>query len=215
MPTRSLALAVIVIVLGMMSTAMTMSPAWAEPAYRYWSYWTADSAGWAFAQQGPATRRAVDGTAEAWSFGVSSAAGSPELAPTVSPADAFSQGCGTTPSRPGAIRVAIIADDGDQVAVRCAVVDEGASSAQALSSVFDLRIEDGLVCAIDGSPASGCAEQVDTDVATDATNARASGATPTDAEDARSVGFAASPWTALAVIVVIAAGVVIARRRRS
>ena len=169
MPTRARITAIAAIALAM----SVISPAArAESAYRYWTYWLGDAAGWTFAQEGPATRLPTDGDVEGWRFGISSAAASPELAPRTDVTTAFEAACGSTPPAEGKKRIAVAVDFGDardaadgavppKTQVACALVAEDATSAQALAALVDIRAENGMVCGLAGYPATGCADLVD------------------------------------------------------
>lgn len=195
------------------------APAQAESAYRYWSYWLVQDGGWVFAQEGPATRLPVDGTVEAWRFAISTQSGDPALAPTLGAADAFTEVCGATAPADGKKRVAMFVDFGTDAdapngstppapAAACAVVDAGASSMQALSGAFNLRLDDGLICGIDGYPATGCAEIVDT--------AQVSSQSSTADEEAQDVlGLGSSPLTALLTLAAIGLLAFVVLRRRA
>ncbi len=202
-------LALLALVAGILLGA---GPAQAETAYRYWSYWLVVDGGWAFAQEGPATRLPADGDAEAWTFGVSSAAGSPELAPEVAAADAFASLCAEVPAEPGRKRVAVLVDPGTgaeppAAGGACVVIDGDATSAQALGEAFEVRAENGLVCGINGYPATGCAEVVDT-------SAMAPEPAPAPQPTGTGLGLSGPVATALVAAVLAVVGFVLWRRRR-
>ena len=94
----------------------------------------------------------------------------------------------------------------------CASVDADATSMRALSSAFDLRIEDGLVCGIDGYPATGCAEIVDT-----AQMAMQAAAPESAVEDGADdvLGLGSSPLTAVLTLAAIGLLAFVVLRRRT
>ena len=143
------------------------APAADATAYRFWTYWTKPS-GWEFSSVG-ASRVPSDGSVEGWRFAVSAAASSgkpPRSGVT------FDSVCGPTPAAAGSKRVALVVDFGSSadappgdsppagVATHCAVVAPGANGYAVLADFAALRVESGLVCAVDGYPARGCGEPV-------------------------------------------------------
>ncbi|GAA2498105.1 SCO2322 family protein [Streptomyces thermolineatus] len=157
--------------------AATASPAEAV-GYRYWSFWQTDGDAWAYAQQGPSVSRPLDGSVEGWRFSVSE--DSSEKAARPRGEQDFAEICADTPAEKGTKRIALVLDFGTaddapggetppRPRTACARVPEGATSAEALAEVAaPLRYgSDGLLCAIDGFPASGCGEAVAGDGAGD------------------------------------------------
>lgn len=215
---RILALGVAAVVAAL-APVSGAAPAQAESAYRYWSYWLVQDDAWVFAQEGPATRLPVDGSVEGWRFAISTQSADPALAPTSAPDTAFTDICGDTDTTDGTKRVAVVVDFGTSAdapggatppatAATCATVDRDASSMQVLSSAFDLRIEDGLICGIDGYPATGCAEIVDT---ADVNEQEAETATAT----ADVLGLGSSPLTVVLSLAAIALLAFVVLRRRA
>lgn len=138
--------------------------------YRYWSFWTRTGDGWRFATQGPAQLRPEDGQVLGFRYGVGGSSGE---APRPRPEQEFTDVCADTPAADGRKRVALVLDFGtaaDAPAGQappkprtvCAVVAERASAADALlATARPLRFDShGLLCAIDGYPRRGCADQV-------------------------------------------------------
>jgi len=144
------------------------APVVTEQAYRYWTYWVLENGQWSFSQVAPAGTLPDDGAVQGWRFAVTTIAGSSTSAPRTDPTLAFDRACAEISAPAGNKRVAIVIDSGEAgiapngetpptPRVACAVVDDDATGAQAVSSVADLRVENGLVCAIDRYPARECA----------------------------------------------------------
>jgi hypothetical protein len=139
-----------------------------EQAYRYWTYWVVDQGQWSFSQVAPAGTLPPDGAVQGWRFAVTTLAGSSSSAPRTDPTAAFERACAGITAPVGSKRIAVVIDPGEVGSApqgesppppraACAVVDGDATGAKALSSIADLRVEDGLVCSIDGYPARECA----------------------------------------------------------
>ncbi|MFE9423571.1 SCO2322 family protein [Kitasatospora sp. NPDC006697] len=203
-------LTLLALTLGLLTA--TAAPARAA-GYRYWSFWRADSGGWAYQQQGPTLYRPADGTVDGWRFTLSHGVGEAAERPGAAPD--FAAVCANTPAAPGRKRVAVVLDfgtptDAPSAAERppalrtaCARLPVAASSAEALAAVAPpLRYDTGgMLCAIAGYPAAGCGEAL--------------------ADPAPAAGAAAPPAAlrlpgALALIAVVAAGAAwqVHRRRR-
>ncbi len=150
---RTLRTLIVALLLG----SATIASASAEDGFAYWSYWQGDSGAWTYANLGPASIPVKDGAVDGWRFGVSGGSMRTAVPPATAPD--FDIACQGVESVPGSARVAIVIDPGDGNAyTRCAVVAAGLSRASALSSVAPLRTDNGFICAIDGAPATGCAE---------------------------------------------------------
>lgn len=137
-------------------------------AYRYWSYWLGDAAGWTYSNAGPAYRIPADGTVEGWRFAVAVEGGgaTPLIAPD------FETICGGTPAEEGRKRVAVIVDPGAAedapdgatppgAWALCVVAAPKATGYDVLRAAASVRVEGGLVCAIHGYPDGECAVVVD------------------------------------------------------
>lgn len=136
-------------------------------SYRYWSYWLGSSDGWHFATQG-AGRTPPDGSVDGWRFAVSEASSS-----TVTPrrdAD-FSRICQGTPPVDGKKRVGLVVDFGTSgeapqgesppaLITRCVVAPDDANGYEVLAAVVSLRTQDGLICGMNGYPATECGAPV-------------------------------------------------------
>lgn len=169
---KRLLLATLALTVGLAPTAH------AESVYRYWSYWQGDGSSWRFAQVGVGSIAVADGQVQGWRFITSGSAKDSTLTPRVNPD--FAEICGAVEVPVGKSRVAVVIDYGDaadypgEVAppaptAQCVVADTGISSAVLLADNAQIRANDGFVCGINGRPASGCGEAVDSElVANDA-----------------------------------------------
>ncbi len=152
-------------------TVATAGPAQAA-TYRYWGYYQLTDGAWTFAQKGPAETNPADGSVEGWRWAVSEENGTLPRTPRVVPA--FEQVCGGTAAPSGMKRVGVVIDygravDGDgsvappAVISACAVVTPAATGAEVLAAVASVRTGDaGLVCGVNGYPATGCGGPVAT-----------------------------------------------------
>ena len=158
------ALAVTIAVVMPAAVAPAVSQA---AAYRYWTYWLGSDSGWSFASVGPAFRLPADGTLEGWRYSVSGVEGN--RAPSIA-AD-FDAICGDTLPVDGRKRVAVVVDPGlpaDAPAgeqppgawAMCVLAEERATGYDVLRAAASVRAERGLICAIGGYPARGCADVV-------------------------------------------------------
>lgn len=149
------------------------APAAAHGAeYRYWSYWQLDGDAWTYATTGPASNRPADGDVEGWRFtaGRERDAAKPRTLPD------FERVCAGSKIRDGYKRVALVLDygtakdapAGDSLPRRkpvtsCIVAQDDATSLDVLNRHARTRsATNGLLCAIDGYPASGCAAAANT-----------------------------------------------------
>lgn len=149
-------------------------------SYRFWSYWLGSDDGWAFSSQG-ASRRPADGTVDGWRFAISEASSS-TTTPRHSPS--FARICGSTDPVDGNKRVGVVIDfgttadapDGDTPGAlisRCVVAPEDANGYDVLAAVVALRSDGGLICGMNGYPATECGAVVadpTTSPSTDPTN---------------------------------------------
>jgi hypothetical protein len=138
--------------------------------YRYWTFWTGNPDGtWTFAQKGAADTKLTGGAVTGWRFTISPASGA-TAQPRVNPL--FNTLCKPIPLPSGAIQVAVVIDYGvaseapandTPVAgpvTKCVVITKGASAADALSKAGVVRASKGLVCGINGYPATECGVEV-------------------------------------------------------
>ena len=166
-PIAVLAAAVALIGLGgaLAPTATATPP---SAAYRFWGYFQQTGGAWQFAQTGPDGTNPADGSVEGWRFATAGPTDTryPRATPT------FDDVCGDTDPVSGSKRVGVVIDYGRAVdgaegaeppapRAACAVVPESGSGNDVLAAVAEVRIEEGLTCAIDSYPASGCGDAVD------------------------------------------------------
>lgn len=149
---------------------LTPSPAHAETAWRYWSYWTASNGTWELAMTGAADIEAVDGSVQGWRYITAGLEVGEDFAPRV---DAnFDSICGTTAKVDGLARVAMVIDFGDasdyedgvsvaETISECVVIETGSPSSLLLPEIVEVREEAGLICGINNLPSSGCGQEVE------------------------------------------------------
>jgi hypothetical protein len=170
----------IVVLLGLIgiaavvtSTLATASPARAATAYRYWAYYVAHESTWQYSARGPATEYPVDGEVQGWRFAIQVDAGN-GLEPEAT--TSFTKLCDSTPVKVGDMRVGVVLDFGGAadapshehppatVVPGCVSVPTGSTGAEVLQAAATVRIgtgaDAGLVCGIDGYPATECAVAV-------------------------------------------------------
>jgi hypothetical protein len=135
--------------------------------YRFWGFYQLASGSWSFAQKGPDQTVPEDGTVEGWRFAVSGADSSRFPRDLLT----FDEICSTTPASAGNKRVGLVVDFGraadsadnatpPEPTSVCAVVPTAATSVDVLKEAGDLRSEKGIVCAVDGYPATDCGGEV-------------------------------------------------------
>ena len=149
---------------------LTASTAQAETAWRYWSYWTQTDGTWQMSMTGAADVEAVDGSVQGWRYITAGLEIGKEFAPRSEAT--FTDICGTTQTREGFARVAVVVDFGDpsdysddttppEVITECVALEVGSPSSLLLPNIVELREENGLICAVNGFPSSGCGEEVE------------------------------------------------------
>ena len=147
----------------------TAGAAQAADGYRYWGYFHVKDGGFTFASTGPAGYTPKDGSTEAYRFGTSTT--DQGVQPRADLAKlGFGAVCADTKAASGKKRVAVLVDYGTAAdasgadvpkpRAACAQVAEDATGQQVLAAVTKVRSAKGLVCAIDGYPASGCGDPV-------------------------------------------------------
>jgi hypothetical protein len=225
-------------VLAALTVAAALMVALVAPAgsasaatYRYWGYYQLQNGAWAFATKGPDQTTPADGAVEGWRFAIGTE-GSTRL-PRVT--TTFDEVCGPTKAVSGKKRVAVVIDYGRPAdtedgsappapVARCGSVDTAATGAEVLAAVATVRAQGGLVCGIDGEPATGCGGEVkDVSAAAKAPDTPVTLARSATATQAAAAAAAAdrsssgpSPWTyaGIALVVLIAAALVVTAVRR-
>lgn len=161
------------VIVALLAPGLLLAPvARAESGYRYWSFWVGDGTDWRFATEGPATTRTENGDVFGWRFAITSATGSSDAQPRITPQEAFATACADVTAADGEHVIAIALDFGTadtapegevppSARTECVVAVDGSTAAQSLSSIATLRVEQGFVCGVDGYPAAECAPAVD------------------------------------------------------
>ena len=221
--------------LGLVLAVLLPAGAASAAAYRYWGYYQLSGTTWSFATKGPDQTTPSDGSVEGWRFAVGTEGSSrfPRATPS------FDDLCGSTAAKSGEKRVAVVIDYGRAADTadnseppapvgKCAVVATAATGLEVLSKVADVRSDKGLICGLDGFPASGCGDAVKTvsaaAKASDApvtlrvadTAALEKTATKTS-EPAKDDGSHTGTWVGIgvAVLAALAVALVALRRRRT
>lgn len=159
--------AVLLAVLAGIVVALLPNASANAAAYRYWGFYQLVDGKWTFAQKGPDKITPADGSVDGWRFAVGTEAVTrmPRAVPS------FDDLCGDTKPVAGKKRIGEVIDYGrtadsadgkepPKPVGKCAVVDEAATSADALAAIAQPRVANGLVCGIDGWPATGCGDEV-------------------------------------------------------
>lgn len=210
--------------------ALVAAPQAQAAAYRYWGYFQLTDGAWAFAQKGPEQTVPKDGSVEGWRFAVAdqSSTRAPRVIPT------FDQLCSGTTKASGQKLVGLVVDFGRPAdssdsstppAPRgeCVSVPQDATgSAVLVAAGLTLRVDKGLMCAIQNWPASGCGEPVaqvpaaaQSPDASITLPAKASPSKEATDENAGDGGLPTAAWIGIAAVVVVAAGLGLLARRRS
>jgi MYXO-CTERM domain-containing protein len=161
--------AALALVLGLLMAALLPVGVANAAAYRYWGYYQLSGDTWQFASKGPDQTTPADGSVEGWRFAV----GAEDVTRYPRATTTFDKVCGDTAAGTGDKRVAVVIDYGRPAdtadnseppvpVAKCAVVAEAASGLEVLSKVADVRTDKGLICGIDGFPATGCGDEVKT-----------------------------------------------------
>uniref|UniRef100_UPI000DF7E6BB SCO2322 family protein n=1 Tax=Desertihabitans aurantiacus TaxID=2282477 RepID=UPI000DF7E6BB len=151
--------------LALLTLGLTAPVASAESAFRYWSYTTADQGTWTPASTGPAEVQPEEGSVQGMRFAVhGTTARVPRTAPD------FETVCAGTEASADGVRVAVVVDPGTAedapdgatpgpVTGTCVLAAPGDSAQDVLAAATELRTDDsGLICALDGYPATGCGD---------------------------------------------------------
>lgn len=192
--------------IALLGSLVAVSPASADD-YRYWSFYVGQDNAWAFASTGPADRTLADRDVDGWQFGIFGAEGGamPKQAPSFADLCPALESAGEAP---GQVRVAVVIDAGTAAEaptgespipdrVECVLLPEGSNSFQALAKAADVRQDKGMVCGIDGYPATECAAMVSS-----ASTSPTPSAEPTLIATQEQSNSTSSPWIWLALGVV-------------
>lgn len=227
-------LALAATLVGLLAALVLPAGAANAAAYRYWGYYQWDGKAWAFAQKGPGQITPADGSVEGYRFAI----GDVDVTrfPRTTEVD-FEAICGDTKAADGKKRVAVVLDFGraadsadgatpPEPETRCASVPVAATGLEVLGAVAEVRTDKSLICGVDGYPATGCGEEVKTvsaeakaaDEPVDFASPGAESAddtadAATEADDETNI----APWLGLAIVVLVAlaVGLTVLRRRRS
>lgn len=121
---------------------------------------------WDMAMVGPADNKVVDGSVDGYRLGIGTDTDTPQPRVVAN----FDSICPDLTAGTNELRVAVVIDFGDQTQApegetapesktACVVVPAGSSSADALAKAAEIRSESGLICGIDGFPATECAAE--------------------------------------------------------
>lgn len=232
---------VISLLTALLATVALAAPAQAA-AYRYWSYWLGESGTWVAAQTGAGDHTLVDQDVQGWRFGITTDA--PAQTPDNDPDfAALCPELAQAGATGGEVRVAVVIDAGfvaeapegqtpPEDAVACVRLPAGSTGNQALAAAGSVTDSNGIVCAINGYPADECGPEVPAEQARAAAEAAASeqpnpaiipvsttddtvGQTGESAADTSSSSGVPFLIGAVLLAGVIAAAIVLPRRRRA
>ncbi len=172
-PQRRRALGALLPLLSLVFSALlvggTAGSASAADGYRYWNYFHVKDGAFAFASSGNASFVPKDGATEGYRYGTSTVQHGLEPRADLS-ALTFDKVCAGTKAQAGKKRVAVLVDYGTKAdaggaeppapRADCALVPLKANGAQVLDAVADVRLSKGMLCGVDGYPASGCGSPV-------------------------------------------------------
>jgi hypothetical protein len=217
--------ALLVVALG----GLLAAPQAQAAAYRYWGYFQLTDGQWAYAQKGPAQSVPADGGIEGWRYAVGdeSSTRTPRVTPT------FDQLCSGTTKAAGQKLVGLVVDFGREADASdggtppaprgdCVSVPTDATGSDVLAAAgLKLRVDKGLMCGIEGWPASGCGEPV-SDVPAAAKSPDASITLPAKASATKAAaadgdadgGLPTAAWVGIVVVVLAAGSLALLARRR-
>jgi hypothetical protein len=217
-------IAVVVTTLVALAGVLALAgPAHAEPGFKFWAYYHLTNGKWVTSDKGADSVTPEDGDVEGFRYATTTATEfdrPPRAVPT------FEDICADTEATQGQKRIGLVIDYGtpqDAAAgdtpppaeAACAAVPADATAQQALESVKPLRIEGGLMCAIDGYPSSECAPEVK-NANVPATEEPVDLMLPAEAE--QQSAESSVPWPLVgvgALVLVLGGGAVVLARRRA
>lgn len=155
------------LVLGLAAFVLPAATAAAADSYRFWGFFQQQGRTWTFATKGADQVVPADGAVDGWRLSVGDMTVTRPPRATLT----FDEVCGAAPAQPGKKRVGVVLDFGRAAdnepgasvpppRAQCAVVDVGATSQAVLASIAPVRAEKGMVCAVEDTPAGGCAVKV-------------------------------------------------------
>lgn len=222
------------LLLALLVVTGTAGTAHAEDGYQYWNYFHLQKGSWTFSKVGAGDYTPADGAVEGFRFGTSTQSQGIEPRADLDKVD-FEAICGTAKAPTGKKRVAVVLDFGAEMGkgqppaprADCAVVAKDASTQQVLEEVADLRVGSGMVCAIDGYPATGCGEPVKNAkvpvhedsvsfaLPSDDGASTAKATASQQADDGSSTGVWTAAGVAVLVLLIAAAAVLMNRRSKT
>ena len=218
-----------VALLGLGALVAGTGSAQAATGYKYWNYFHVKNGTYVFATTGSSGYTPKDKSVEAYRYGLSTASSGlkPRTAPTTYP---FAKICAGVHAGSGKKRVGLLLDFGTRAdapsgqspprpRAACAVVPAKATGQEVLETAAKVRAQKGLVCGVDGYPASGCSVTVKNPPGTQQQQnvsfrlPKVTGSSHT----AHEAGGSGVPWVLIAVIVIVillaGAALALARRR--
>lgn len=227
---RRLSLVLVALLAGSVVTTGLAAPAQATDYYRYWTFFTVDNGAYVASPKGVGEVKPADGSIEAFRWAAPADYTEPNLPRIDLATVTFDSICADTAAVDGQKRVAVIVDFGvaedaggaeiPAAMAECAQVPANSTALQALQRVAQVRSKSSsfgpLLCAIEGFPATGCADDV-TQTATPADSGFVTVSTGDETEAAEQSDDNLPLYAGLAalVAVILGAGLVIARRRKS
>lgn len=169
LPRRVAALLTLLLLTALVAAAGT-GTADAAVGYKYWNYFHVTAGRYVFATTGPAGYVPKDGSVEAYRYGLSST--DKGLAPRTDASTYTADDiCKGAAAEAGQKRVGVLIDYGTAAdagrgekparpRAACAVVPRKANGQQVLDAVADVRLDQQLLCGIDGYPVKTCSVTV-------------------------------------------------------
>lgn len=225
---RRISLTLAALLAGSVVTAGLAAPAQATDYYRYWTFFTVENGSYVASPEGVGSVTPADGSIEAFRWAASADFENPNLPRVDLATVTFDSLCADLPAVDGQKRVAVIADFGvtedaggaeiPAATAECAQVPVKATALQVLQRVAEVRSKTSsfgpMLCAIDGFPATGCADEV-TQTPTPADSGFITVSTADEADEDSGDNLPLYAGLAALVAVILGAGLVLARRRNS
>ena len=214
---------------GALVLSTVAAPAQAEDIYRSWTFFSVEDGTYVASDLGVGAVKPADGTIEAFRYAAPADFKNPNLPRIDLSTVTFESVCSDTPAADGQKRVAVLLDFGvtedaagatiPEPSAGCAQVPVKSTAFQVLQKVAEVRSTSStfgpFVCAIDGYPASGCADTVQT--ATPADSGFVTVATDQPADEAKDDDSNTLLYAGLAAIVavLVGGGYLVTRRNKS